>query len=497
MSAFLSMVKRTTGLDLPDIDFNKALNLTNILPSDLGDVVELWSTIEAVKNGTKTQKQLDEAWAASSEATKASLEMMLSSQEDFTEGGDAMMENLKMLTDEFGTFGQISPDIFDEFAEYLSKQRASEESSNADLVSEAITQYKKDVKDLSDEDLLELDKLEKNFRDMSDKDLNQLYGNTVNRDINAAAGAPNVDDYLSALELRDEAALGAAPDIMEKSRQTDEIASKFFQLRQANSDAAIQEQYEQARVDLPDGMKNSTMAVQLEKARMNLAAEKANENLLAAFDDAYAYMNNVSGSTAAQQNLGMNERNMSRNIYGDSIGATTSNQALGMNERNMTRNLRGDAVNENSVMFTNALAGGNYGQGKFSRQKGLDGMNLTYANTLNNAPIGDINNLRGMRNNTALTDMNNALTAVSNRADVAQGYMNNTMDLYSKPYSYTAGGYNATNTAAKGTIGGLSNNVSYAANAATNAGSAVGSMYDTMKKKGYFDSIRLPWASEA
>ena len=75
--------------------------------------------------------------------------------------------------------------------------------------------------------------------------------------------------------------------------------------------------------------------------------------------------------------------------------------------------------------------------------------------------------------------------------------MNNTMDLYSKPYSYTAGGYNATNTAAKGTIGGLSNNVSYAANAATNAGSAVGSMYDTMKKKGYFDSIRLPWASEA
>ena len=134
MSAFLSMVKRTTGLDLPDIDFNKALNLTNILPSDLGDVVELWSTIEAVKNGTKTQKQLDEAWAASSEATKASLEMMLSSQEDFTEGGDAMMENLKMLTDEFGTFGQISPDIFDEFAEYLSKQRASDESSNAGLV---------------------------------------------------------------------------------------------------------------------------------------------------------------------------------------------------------------------------------------------------------------------------------------------------------------------------------------------------------------------------
>ena len=59
MSAFLSMVKRTTGLDLPDIDFNKALNLTNILPSDLGDVVELWSTIEAVKNGTKTQKQLN------------------------------------------------------------------------------------------------------------------------------------------------------------------------------------------------------------------------------------------------------------------------------------------------------------------------------------------------------------------------------------------------------------------------------------------------------
>jgi hypothetical protein len=491
MSILTDWAKENLGVDLPDIDFNKALNLKNVLPSNMGDVVELWSTIQAVKNGNKTQAQLDEAWAASSEATKASLEMMLSSQEDYSEGGDAMMENLKTLTDEFGTFGQISPDIFDEFAEYLSTQRSNEESSNADLVSSAITQYKEDVKDLSDEDLLELDKLEKNFREMSDEDLTQLYGNTVNRDINSAAGAPNVDDYLSALELRDEDALSVAPDIMEKSRQTDEVASKFFQLRQANSDKAINEQYEQARVDLPDGMKNSTMAVQLEKARMNLAAEKANENLLAAFDDAYAYMNNVTGSTEAQQNLGMNERNMSRNIYGDSIGATTSNQSLGMNERNMTRNLRGDAVNENSVMFTNALAGGNYGQGKFSLQKGLDGMNLTYANTLNNAPIGDINSLRSMRNNTAMTDMNNALTAVSNRADVAQGYINNTMDIYSKPYSYTAGGYNETNTAGKGTIGGLSNNVSYAANAATQAGSAVGSMYDTLDKKGYFKNIKL------
>ena len=493
MSMLTDFVNDKLGINLPDIDFNKALNLKNVLPSDMGDVVELWSTIQAVQNGNKTQAQLDEAWAASSEATKASLEMMLSSQEDYSEGGDAMMENLKTLTDEFGTFGQISPDIFEEFAEYLSTQRSNEESSNASLVSEAITQYKKDVKDLSDEDLLELDKLEKNFRDMSDEDLTHLYGNTVNRDINSAAGAPNVDDYLSALELRDEEALGAAPDIMEKSRQTDEVASKFFQLRQANSDKAINEQYEQARVDLPDGMRNSTMAVQLEKARMNLAAEKANENLLAAFDDAYAYMNNVTGSTEAQQNLGMNERNMSRNIYGDSIGATTSNQALGMNERNMTRNLRGDAVNENSVMFTNALAGGNYGQGKFSLQKGLDGMNLTYANTLNNAPIGDINSLRSMRNNTAMTDMNNALTAVSNRADVAQGYINNTMDIYSKPYSYTAGGYNETNTAGKGTIGGLSSNVSYAANAATQAGSAVGSMYDTLEKKGYFDGIKLKY----
>ena len=491
MSILTDWAKENLGVDLPDIDFNKALNLKNVLPSNMGDVVELWSTIQAVKNGNKTQAQLDEAWAASSEATKASLEMMLSSQEDYSEGGDAMMENLKTLTEEFGTFGQISPDIFDEFAEYLSTQRSNEESSNADLVSSAITQYKEDVKDLSDEDLLELDKLEKNFREMSDEDLTQLYGNTVNRDINSAAGAPNVDDYLSALELRDEDALSVAPDIMEKSRQTDEVASKFFQLRQANSDKAINEQYEQARVDLPDGMKNSTMAVQLEKARMNLAAEKANENLLAAFDDAYAYMNNVTGSTEAQQNLGMNERNMSRNIYGDSIGATTSNQSLGMNERNMTRNLRGDAVNENSVMFTNALAGGNYGQGKFSLQKGLDGMNLTYANTLNNAPIGDINSLRSMRNNTAMTDMNNALTAVSNRADVAQGYINNTMDIYSKPYSYTAGGYNETNTAGKGTIGGLSNNVSYAANAATQAGSAVGSMYDTLDKKGYFKNIKL------
>ena len=465
--------------------------LGEVLPEDLGDVVDLYSVVQAVKNGNKTQSQLDEALASSSESARASLDMLLAAQEDYTEGGDAMMENLQTLSEEFGTFGQISPDIYDEFAEYLSTQRANEESSNATLVSEAINQYKTDVKDLSDDDLLELDKLEKNFREMSDEDLNQLYGNTVNRDINSAASAPNVDDYLAALELRDQDALGAAPDIMEKSRQTDEIASKFFQLRQANSDRAINEQYEQARVDLPDGMRNSTMAVQLEKARMDLAAEQANENLLAAFSDAYAYMNNVTGSTEAQQSLGMNERNMSRNIYSDSANATTSNQSLGMNERNMTRNLRGDAVSENNAMFDNALAGGNYGQSKFSLQKGLDGVNLAYTNTLNNAPVSDINNLRGMRNNTAMTDMNNALTSVANRADVAQGYMNNTMDLYSKPYSYTAGGYNATSSAGSGTLGALSDKVKYANAAATQAGSALGSMYDTMDKKGYFDSIKL------
>ena len=465
--------------------------LDEVLPEDLGDVVDLYAVVQAVRNGNATQSQLDSALASSSESAKASLNMLIAAQEDYTEGGDAMMENLQTLSEEFGTFGQISPDIYDEFAEYLSTQRANEESSNATLVSEAINQYKTDVKDLSDDDLLELDKLEKNFREMSDEDLNQLYGNTVNRDINSAASAPNVDDYLAALELRDQDALGAAPDIMEKSRQTDEIASKFFQLRQANSDRAINEQYEQARVDMPDGMRNSTMAVQLEKARMDLAAEKANENLLAAFSDAYAYMNNVTGSTEAQQSLGMNERNMSRNIYSDSANATTSNQSLGMNERNMTRNLRGDAVSENNAMFDNALAGGNYGQSKFSLQKGLDGVNLAYTNTLNNTPISDINNLRGMRNNTAMTDMNNALTSVANRADVAQGYINNTMDLYSKPYSYTAGGYNATSSAGGGTLGALSDNVKYANAAATQAGSAVGSMYDTLDKKGYFDSIKL------
>jgi len=476
--------------------FSKAFGkLSEILPNDLGDVVELYSVVQAVNNGNKTQDQLDAALASSSDSARASLDMLLAAQEDYTEGGDAMMENLQTLSEEFGTFGQISPDIYDEFAEYLSTQRANEESSNATSVSEAITQYKTDVKDLSDEDLLELDRLEKNFRDMSDADLTELYGDTVNRDITTAASAPNVDDYLAALELRDDDALGSAPDIMQKAQQTDQIASKFFQLRQANSDKAINEQYEQARVDLPDGMRNSTMAVQLEKARMNLAAEKANENLLAAFDDAYAYMNNVTGSTEAQQGLGMNERNMSRNIYSDGANATTTNQSLGMNERNMTRNLRGDAVSENSTMVSNALSGGNYGQSKFSLQKGLDGVNLSYTNTLNNAPISDINNLQGMRNNTAMTDMNNALTSVANRSDVAQGYMNNTMDLYSKPYSYTAGGYNSTNSSGSGTLGTLSENVKYANAAATQAGSAVGSMYDTLDKKGYFDSIKLPWAS--
>jgi len=67
--------------------------------------------------------------------------------------------------------------------------------------------------------------------------------------------------------------------------------------------------------------------------------------------------------------------------------------------------------------------------------------------------------------------------------------------LYSKPYSYTAGGYNSTNSSGSGTLGTLSENVKYANAAATQAGSAVGSMYDTLDKKGYFDSIKLPWAS--
>jgi len=436
MSAFSKYLKRE--YDIPEIDF---LGMGNDDKAKLnaGTFVDLWSTWTAYQNGQASEAQLKAAIEQSGEGNAAALAMMMESKDLASEGSEVQASALSTMLENYGAFGQISPEILAEFETYLATAKSDEKSNNNALVAEALAAYKSGTADMSEADIERLNTLETTYRNLGGKDLENTFSSILGRDETSQANAP---------------------ELLDMANQHNMVARNFYEMRNNISDRAISEQYEAANVDLPEGMRDSTMGVQLQKARMDLANRARQENLLQAFSDADSYMQSVGNST-------------------------TTNQQLGMNERNMGRNLRSDAVNENSVGFTNAMTGGQYGQSYFGVEKGLDGLNLEYLNTLKNLGITDVNNINSMYSSSALDNRNNAMTLMANTADTAQGYMTNTMNIMAQPYTYAAGGYNNASNAGTGTLNNLSNNLKYTQDYAIASGDAFGQSYDTLSKKLY------------
>ena len=295
----------------------------------------------------------------------------------YAEGGDVLRENLRNLLDEYGNFGQITPDVVDKFTNYFASERAKEEKANRAEV---------DVMTREDKDRL------MGFEDAFRTYVQEIYGDAE-------------DD----VRTYDMYAKSTAPSTLDFARLQDDLTQKFYRARKNLGDQALAEQQAKMVANLPEGLENSTLAIQGNKAMAALAAEQEAKNLLAAIGDAQNYIMGLQTAASNQQNMTNAERNMQRNLLQDSINNATGRAALDM-------------------------SGGTYGQ--------------SFANSLNaqrGVAIGELGAEQGLRNNTALTDSLAGLNYVSAENAAANTYLQNVGNIATSPYTFAAAGQNSIN----------------------------------------------------
>lgn len=290
----------------------------------------------------------------------------------YAEGSSVMSNNLQRLLAEYGDFGQITPSTINDFASFVSSNRAAEEAAN-----------RREVDNLTAYDRARLRGMEDMFREFADVKLRE--------------GRDEV-------YYQDEKAKLTAPDTLKYAQLQDQIAMQFQNLRNQNTERALNRQYSKALANIPPGMENSTLRVQMERASQDAAREAYNNDMLAAVGDAQQYIAGLQQAASNQQNMTNAERNMARNLVTDTLNYGT-------------QTLRND------------LAAGQYGQDYYGNEKAMRGRN-----------IDEVNALQGMRNNTALMDYTNALNLAGAENSLANDFINQTLDLSTAPYSYSADG---------------------------------------------------------
>jgi hypothetical protein len=192
-------------------------------------------------------------------------------------------------------------------------------------------------------------------------------------------------------------------------------------------------------------MENSTLRVQMERSFADQAAERRNQDMMAAITDAQNYIGGLQQATSNQQNI------------------TNA-------ERNMMRNLVGDALNYGTQTMQNALSGGAYGQDFANEIDAQYGRN-----------ISETSALQGMRNNTALNDFLTGLSSVDAENKLANTYLNQVQNLTTAPYSYTAKGIGGINN--QNAMDSLSNIATAASNLSAGNMKAAGGWWDNIRKK--------------
>ena len=106
-----------------------------------------------------------------------------------------------------------------------------------------------------------------------------------------------------------------APDTLKYAQLQDQIAMSFQNLRNQNTERALNRQYSKALANIPEGMENSTLRIQMERASQDAAREAYNNDMLAAVGDAQQYIAGLQQAASNQQNMTNAERNMARNGY--------------------------------------------------------------------------------------------------------------------------------------------------------------------------------------
>lgn len=318
----------------------------------------------------------------------------------YAEGSSVMSNNLQRLLAEYGDFGQITPSTINDFSNFVSTNRAAEEAAN-----------RAEVDDLTAYDRARLQGMEDMFREFADVKLRE--------------GQDEV-------YFQDQKAKLTAPDTLKYAQLQDQLAMKFQNLRNQNTERALNRQYSKALANIPPGMENSTLRVQMERASQDAAREAYNNDMLAAVGDAQQYIAGLQQAASNQQNMTNAERNMARNLVTDTLNYGT-------------QTLRND------------LAGGQYGQDYYGNENAMRGRN-----------IDEVNALQGMRNNTALMDYTNALNLAGAENSLANDFINQTLDLSTAPYSYSADGQaRISNSGSVSALGTMAANQQTLANSAS------------------------------
>jgi len=318
----------------------------------------------------------------------------------YAEGSSVMSNNLQRLLAEYGEFGQITPSTINDFSNFVSTNRAAEEAANRAEV-DGLTAY----------DRARLQGMEDMFREFADVKLRE--------------GQDEV-------YFQDQKAKLTAPDTLKYAQLQDQLAMKFQNLRNQNTERALNRQYSKALANIPPGMENSTLRVQMERASQDAAREAYNNDMLAAVGDAQQYIAGLQQAASNQQNMTNAERNMARNLVTDTLNYGT-------------QTLRND------------LAGGQYGQDYYGNENAMRGRN-----------IDEVNALQGMRNNTALMDYTGALNLAGAENSLANDFINQTLDLSTAPYSYSADGQaRISNSGSVSALGTMAANQQTLANSAS------------------------------
>lgn len=363
------------------------MSWTDIL-GPVGDVVDIGLGVANLGSAIRTGRESSRLNDLTEAQITADINRNNEVSDLYAEGSSVMSDNLTRLLELYGDFGQVTPGTVNDFSEFVSKNRSAEETAN-----------RKQVDTLTAYDRARLSGMEDMFREFADVKLEQGKGEVY---------------------YQDQVAKLTAPDTFKYAQMQDMLSTQFMQMRNKNTERAINNQYSKALSNIPEGMENSTLRVQMERASSDAAREAYNNDMLASVGDAQQYIAGLQQAASNQQNMTNAERNMGRNLVTDSLnyGTTTLN---------------------------NDLRGGQYGQDLYGNEKAMRGRN-----------IDEIKGLQSMRNNTALTDYSNALSLTSSENALANDFINQTLGLSTAPYTYSADGQagisNANSVAALGTM---------------------------------------------
>jgi hypothetical protein len=352
------------------------------------NIIDIGMGIGSLASANRANNEAERLNALTEAQVTADINRNQEAADLYAGGADVMSNNLNRLLTEYGDFGQITPSIINDFSTFVSTNRAQEEAAN-----------RREVDGLTSYDRARLRGMEDMYREFSDVKL---------------------EEGRDEVYYQDEKAKLVAPQTLQFAQMQDQIAMQFQNLRNQNTNRALDKQYSKALANIPPGMENSTLRVQMERASADASREAYNNDMLAAVGDAQQYIAGLQGAASNQQNM------------------TNA-------ERNMQRNLVTDRLNYGTTTLNNSLRGGQYGQDYYGNEKAMRGRN-----------IEEVGALQNMRNNTALSDYTNSLSLAGAENSLANDFINQTLDLSTAPSTYSAQGQagisNSNSISALGTM---------------------------------------------